>query len=507
MNRGSRRGPRRSSVNRCQSFTWASRRTASTWARALHLDPAPLAVLAGLDPVAGLGPGAPDVEAAARPVDVLLLERRRLPPARAARERDGEEGDPAGVVRPADLEESLRLLAAKPLEVLLARGLRDLADEEGELGGRVRPGPAMRVHLPLLELRERPADPLDHRARLPRASGGQDRGRHVFGCNPVPGDRAELGVGPPLEPAPVDAGARGAEVAERHLLGEERGERLAERRVGLGALGTGLGGGRAQVHAGEARAVEVAHEVDRVLLGVDDAREPLGVGGADQDPELRAVGDVGGGDRRGALHFAALSCCRSPRSTNAWTVVSRVTAASFTRFNSLGSRRTVTFTFPSVYSPNAMRRTSQAERIRHASVPPRFFVGDHHTALQSGCSRPAGAKAVWARRVSVVVESEAGGHEVADCLQEDQPADRAGVRESDLLRHGLTHRRGPCQYSGAIANEKDRAHRILSSAWRGAAGAARPTFANGLRVLGTWAGWSPRSRSTRARTDFPRWRY
>ena len=79
-----------------------------------------------------------------------------------------------------------------------------------------------------------------------------------------------------------------------------------------------------EIDARHAEAIEVPDEVDRILLGADVAREARPFGGPDEDPELLSVWspDIGRGDRRGALHFAALSCCGSPRSTSAWTVVS-----------------------------------------------------------------------------------------------------------------------------------------------------------------------------------------
>ena len=60
--------------------------------------------------------------------------------------------------------------------------------------------------------------------------------------------------------------------------------------------------------------------------------------------------------------------------------------------------------------------------------------------------------------------------------------DRAGVKEGELLRQGPINRSRSCRHRGPVSRKTDRHHRIRASARVGAAGAARPTFANGLEV-------------------------
>jgi hypothetical protein len=83
------------------------------------------------------------MHALAGPVDVLTGERGRLTPPKAPAEADHEEGHPAWLERLAGREERPGLPLAEPLQVALAGLLRRLlADEELELGGRVRPAVA-----------------------------------------------------------------------------------------------------------------------------------------------------------------------------------------------------------------------------------------------------------------------------------------------------------------------------------------------------------------------------
>src|SRR3989304_4679580 len=117
-----------------------------------ELHPAVLAILAGFDPPAVLGPGALDMHALAGPVDVLTGERRRLTPAEAAPEADHEKRHPAWLERLAGVEQRPGLGQAEPLHVALPGPLGWLlADEELEVGRWGGPPVAIHVDLPLIE--------------------------------------------------------------------------------------------------------------------------------------------------------------------------------------------------------------------------------------------------------------------------------------------------------------------------------------------------------------------
>ena len=84
---------------------------------------------------------------------------------------------------------------------------------------------------------------------------------------------------------------------------------------------------------------------------------------------------------------------------------------------------------------------------------------------------------------------------------------RRSPSHSAPINQDASSRSWSCRHRGSDSRKTDRHRRIRASACAGAAGAARPTFADGLGVSGTRAGSRPRSRRTRVRTDFPRWRY
>ena len=72
------------------------------------------------------------------------------------------------------LQELAGLFAPEPLDVALARSLRGLlAKEELQVAGGIGSRPAVHVHLPLVELRERASDLLEARSRLARLADRQ----------------------------------------------------------------------------------------------------------------------------------------------------------------------------------------------------------------------------------------------------------------------------------------------------------------------------------------------
>jgi hypothetical protein len=426
--------------------------------RRRQLDPAVVAVLAVLDSSTLFRPRPLHVDPAECPIDVRPIEGHRLAPAGASREGDEEKRIPSWIARQAGLEQRRHLLTAEPLIVALFL-LRSLSDEEFEVRRRAHAVPVLDTDLPVVEPRQWAPGLLDRRKGLLCLPDLEENGTDLFARDDIPGNVAETRAlarrlraqpHPAREATLVGGRRRGADVTKGHLVVEERAQDLPERRVLALAGGARRRKCGAEIHARHPEAVEVMDEVLGVLLGLDHACESASVLRADEDLEPTTLAPIRRRDSCGALHFIALSCCRSPCSTSAWRVVSRVTAASFARLTSAGSRRTVTLTFPSVYSPIAIGPTSPAERIRHASVPHSFFVGHHHTQLLS----------IKLRRVAERTSDARGGRVTASQVRsvgvdsEPKPAvttwriafestnqlGRAGVKEGELLKRGPTDR-------------------------------------------------------------------
>jgi hypothetical protein len=223
---------------------------------------------------------------------------RRPPPKQTIRN-----AVPARPERLAGLQERAGLRGPEPLDVPLPSSLAGLlADEELQVRCRIRTPVAVHVGLPLVELCQGAAHLFDGGRGLAGLADRQEHSAKLVPQDAVPGYVPDPGVRPGDQPVLVRRRGAVAQVAEHHLLIEERREGLPHRGVCLtGGLRASLRERLTQVYASHPEPVEVPDQILGVLLRGDDAGDAGRVHGPDEEPPLLAVPRIRRGDR-GSAH-------------------------------------------------------------------------------------------------------------------------------------------------------------------------------------------------------------